>query len=585
MKKISDIVIDFLLSKNIKDVFTISGGGCIHLIDSLNKYQNTINTYCFHHEQALVMAAEGYYRQSNNLCANIVTTGPGGTNTITGLLGMWLDSIPGIIISGQVSRSQLSKGTGCRQIGDQEFDIVKLVSSITKYSVLINKPEDVLYELEKAYNICLDGRPGPVWIDIPLDIQGTVVDETSLKHFHHKNEYKNIEHDQISALLELISLSNKPLVITGNGICLSNTSDRLLKFLDKFNLPVVTGPHSGVDCIDNEYRHYMGRIGILGQLTSNTIVQESDLLICLGSRLPVKMTGYNIKAFSPNSKKVIIDIDENEINKHSFKIDLKIVRDLRTFFDTIDSIKIDNKYLKEKTEWINHIYKIRNDQIYSYPKHKNIKNYASFYELINQATNVWNKESIVTSNGSAHVITLQTYQLHSNQKLFTNVGCASMGYGLPASIGACIANKKTSTICIEGDGSIMMNLQDLQTIKHYDLPICIILINNDGYLSIKLTQESFFKGQEFASGPKNGVTLPKFKDMCQAFGIKYFSIKSNDEIISCLTEAKSYHNPCMIEVFTHPKERHEPKVGHKGIDNNGNIIPGSLTDMYISETF
>lgn len=583
MKKISDIVIDFLISKNIVDAFTISGGGCIHLIDSLRKVTDSISTYCFHHEQALAMAAEGYYRQSNKLCANIVTTGPGGTNTVTGLLGMWLDSIPGLFISGQVPTSQLSKGTGCRQIGDQEFNIVELVSSITKYSVIITKPEDILYELEKAYHISLEGRPGPVWVDIPLDIQGAMVDEDSIKKYVHNSNIPHIDNLQILSLLKMIRESNKPLVITGNGICLSGTSQKLLSFLKNLNLPVVTGPHSGLDCIDNTYENYMGRIGILGQLSSNRIVQEADLLICLGTRLPVKMTGYNTKEFSTESKKIVIDIDENEANKHPFNIDLKIIGDLRDFFDKIDDHNTFN--ISAKEDWLQYIHNIRSTQQYVYPKHKNIKNYASFYELISQATNIWDKETIVTSNGSAHVITLQTYQLHSEQRLFTNVGCASMGYGLPASIGACIANNKKPTICIEGDGSIMMNLQDLQTIKHHNLPITILLVNNDGYLSIKLSQESFFNGEEFASGPDNGVSTPSFKSICDAFGIRYISIKSNNEISTCLKEAQTYDTPCMVEVFTHPKERHEPKVTHKGVDKNGKIIPGSLIDMSISDTF
>lgn len=583
MKKISDIVIEFLISKHIQDVFTISGGGCIHLIDSLRKNNDTIKTYCFHHEQALSMAAEGYYRQSNKLCANIVTTGPGGTNTITGLLGMWLDSIPGLFISGQVPVSQMSEGTGCRQIGDQEFDIVKLVSSITKYAVTIKNPNNILYELEKAYRISLDGRPGPVWIDIPLDIQGAIVDETNISQYNAIIEDKNdIDDNDILSIMSLIEKSEKPLVITGNGICLSNTSQQLLEFLHKFGLPIVTGPHSGVDCIDNKYENYMGRIGILGQLSSNTIVQKSDLLICLGTRLPVKMTGYNFKEFAPNSKKIIVDIDINEINKHPFNIDLKIVGDLKVFFDKINARNIT---ISKKESWLNEIKNIRSNQQYVYPKHKNIKNYASFYELIHQAKDIWNKETIVTSNGSAHVITLQTYQLHSGQRLFTNVGCASMGYGIAASIGACIANDKKQTICIEGDGSIMMNIQDLQTIKHYNLPIIILLINNDGYLSIKLTQESFFKGEEFASGPENGVTTPNFQKVAEAFEFRYISIKSNDEIVTCLKNAQNYNSPCIVEVFTHPKERHEPKVTHKGIDDNGKIIPGSLTDMFISESF
>jgi acetolactate synthase-1/2/3 large subunit len=582
MKKISDIVIEFLIEKNITDAFTISGGGCIHLVDSLRTHSDKLNTYCFHHEQSIAMAAEGYYRQSNKLCANIVTTGPGGTNTITGLMGMWTDSIPGLFISGQVPRSQLSKNTGCRQIGDQEFDIVNLVKPITKYSTIILDPYDIYYELEKAYTISMSGRPGPVWIDIPLDIQGAIIDCDKCKRYTEEYIQKSITISDIEQFLTLLSNAEKPLVITGNGICLSNTSTKLLEFLNKYNLPIVTGPHSGIDCIDNNYKHYMGRIGILGQLTSNQIVQQSDLLICLGTRIPVKMTGYNTKEFSPNSKKIMVDIDHNEIKKHPFDIDLAIVSDLNVFFDSISN---DSRKIKTNIEWLSQINNIRKQQEYYHIKHKNIQNYASFYYLIHLAKEIWDTETIVTSNGSAHVITLQSYRLHTNQKLFTNVGCASMGYGLPSSIGACIAKNKSKTICIEGDGSIMMNLQELQTIKHHELPIVIIIINNQGYLSIKLTQESFFKGQEFASGPENGVSIPNIKSIANAFDIKYYSISDNSEIVDCLTAAKQYNKPCVIEVFTHPKERHEPKVTHRGIDKDGKIIPGSLTDMFISESF
>lgn len=581
MKKVSDIVIDFLIEKKITDAFTISGGGCIHLIDSLRKSKESITSYCFHHEQAIAMAAEGYYRQSNKLCANIVTTGPGGTNTITGLLGMWLDSIPGFFISGQVSRSQLSANTGCRQIGDQEFDIVKMVSSATKYAVTILNPEDILYELEKAYHISLNGRPGPVWIDIPLDIQGAFVKEESLKKYTNNNITNSIDPNQIEVIYNMIQKCQKPLVIIGNGICLSKTSKELLSFLKHLNLPVVTGPHSGVDCVDNTYENYMGRIGILGQLSSNKIVQEADLLICLGTRLPVKMTGYNTKEFSPSSKKIIIDIDRNEINKHQFNIDIKICGKLEEFFEIIKEYP----KIEAKQEWISYLKQVRSEQVYSYPKHKNLKDYVSFYELIEQASGIWKKETIVTSNGTAHVVTLQTYQLNSEQKLFTNVGCASMGFGLPASIGACIGNKLSPTICVEGDGSIMMNLQELQTIKHYNLPITIILINNDGYLSIKQTQESFFDGNEFASGPDSGVTFPNFKSLIESFNIAYMKISDNNEIRSMLKAAQEYNGPCVVEVFTHPREKHEPKVVHKGVDSNGRIIPGSLTNMFISEGF
>ena len=573
--KVSDVIINFLEKKKINTAFTISGGGCIHLIDSLRK--SKMEVICPHHEQAALMASEGYYRMTNKMSVNIVTTGPGGTNTITGLLGLWLDSIPSIIISGQVPSNQTSEGTGCRQIGDQEFDIISVVKPMTKYASMVTDANSILEELETAYQTALEGRPGPVWLDIPLDIQACDVDV----------EYQlqpNISYDSkqdLDYFQELINQSKKPLVIVGNGIRLSNTYSELNDFLTRTGIPVVTGPHSGVDAVDNTLEYYSGRIGILGQLTSNKIVQESDLLIVLGSRLPTKMTGYNINEFSPNSKKIFIDIDHYEIEKHKFNIDLSITTDLRTFFFNVNDLdfKLNIK------EWQSSVRDIRSKQQYFYPKHEYIKGYASFYYLINKAPQIFKQTPIVTSNGTAHVVTLQTYQLNKDQRLFTNVGCASMGYGLPASIGACMGNNKQDVICVEGDGSIMMNLQELETIKGYNLPIKIILINNDGYLSIKLSQEAFFNGAEFASSPSTGVTLPSFSKLADAFGLPYMSIKNNQEIETVLQDMMDCKGPCIVEVFTHPKERHEPKVTHKGIDENGKIIPGTLTDMFISDTF
>ena len=328
--KVSDYIINFFEEKGIDTAFTISGGGCIHLIDSLRK--SKINVVCPHHEQTALMASEGYFRMKNKIALNVVTTGPGGTNTLTGLLGLWLDSIPSVIISGQVATSQLSEGTGCRQIGDQEFDIIKVVKPMTKYAKIIKDKNDIKKELKRAYKIATTGRPGPVWLDIPLDIQSAKIDD-----------YTNLQ--------TLINESKKPLVVVGNGVRLSNSYDKLNLFLEKNNLPVVTGPHSGVDCVNNEYDYYCGRIGILGQITSNKIVQEADLLIILGSRIPVKMTGYNLKEFSPNSKKIYIDIDENEINKHSFEIDHKMVIDLNEFLST--ALTLDFKH--DIDDWLKYI--------------------------------------------------------------------------------------------------------------------------------------------------------------------------------------------------------------------------------------
>lgn len=576
--KVADLVIEFFEKKNIDTAFTISGGGCIHLIEALRK--SNMDVVCPHHEQSALMASEGYYRMSNKMALNVVTTGPGGTNTLTGLLGLWLDSIPSVIISGQVPTSQLSAGTGCRQIGDQEFDIISVVKPMTKYATIISNKDQILYELEKAYDIALSGRPGPVWIDIPLDIQGATVQVMDMPKY--TDSAKMVFSDGVlDEFASLLNQSKKPVVVVGNGIRLSNTYDQLNNFIRINNIPVVTGPHSGVDAVDNTLPSYCGRIGILGQLTSNKIIQEADLIIGLGTRLPVKMTGYNIDAFAPNSKKIFVDIDSNEISKHKFNVDLAIVADLRDFFESIKDYTFNHNI----EDWINYVKSVRSEQVYVYPKHKQLTDCASFYYLISKAPSIFKNTPIITSNGTAHVVTLQTYQLNKDQRLFTNVGCASMGYGLPAAIGACIANNKQKVICIEGDGSIMMNLQELETVVGYNLPIKIIIVNNDGYLSIKLSQEAFFDGNEFASSAKNGVTIPNYKKMADAFGICYHSIVSNDEIEDKLNVMMSTNEPCILEVFTHPKERHEPKVTHKGVGADGKIIPGTLTDMFISDTF
>jgi len=576
--KVSDLVIKFLEDKNITNVFTVSGGGSMHLVDSLGK-ANKLKYVCVHHEQVAAMAVEGFARLKESIGAAIVTTGPGGTNTLTGVLGCWLDSIPSIFISGQVNLSHTSEGTGCRQIGDQEFDIVSTVKTMTKYAVMVKDKNDILYELEKAYEIATTGRPGPVWIDIPLDIQGADVNMSDLKSY--LPTYKKIipTSDQLNEFYTLLNNSKKPLFVVGNGIRLSNSYELFNNLLKTTNIPALTGVHSGVDCIDNTYEYYAGRIGILGQITSNTIVQEADLLIVIGSRLNVKMTGYNIPGFAPNAKKVFIDIDPNEINKHNFKIDLSIISDIDQF---LTNIKINNLKIDE---WRKFVKQERTKQIYFYPKHSEMKGYVSAYYFSHKLKNYATNLPIITSDGSAHVVTLQTFNLKKDQRLFTNVGCASMGYGLPASIGASFVDLNQDIICIEGDGSLQMNIQELQTLVHYNLPIKLFVINNDGYLSIKITQENFFNNREVAAGKNSGVSFPNLKKLCKAYGLTYINVTHNNQLDNKLKQVFNTKGPVVCELFSHPREKHEPKVTHKGIGSDGKIIPGQLTDMFISESF
>jgi acetolactate synthase-1/2/3 large subunit len=574
--KVSDLVIKFLEDKNISHVFTVSGGGSMHLIDSLGQ-SNKLKFVCTHHEQVAAMAVEGFARLKEGVGAAIVTTGPGGTNTLTGVLGCWLDSIPSLFISGQVNLSHISEGTGCRQIGDQEFDIVSTAKTMTKYAVMVKDKNDVLYELEKAYDLATSGRPGPVWIDIPLDIQGATVEISELKTYTSTNTKPKPSEIELEVFYDLLKQSKKPLFVAGNGVRLSNSYELFNSILKQTNIPALTGVHSGVDCIDNTYDYYAGRIGILGQITSNTIVQEADLLIVVGSRLNIKMTGYNIPGFAPNAKKIFIDIDTNEIKKHNIKIDLSINSDLNEF---LKSLKIDDL---EINEWRNYVKHERSKQIYFYPKHSEMKDYASAYYFSHKLKDYAGNLPIITSDGSAHVVTLQTYNLKKDQRLFTNVGCASMGYGLPAAIGASFVDG--DVICIEGDGSLQMNIQEFQTMVHYQLPLKLFVINNDGYLSIKITQESFFNGREVAAGKNSGVSFPNLKKVCEAYGLPYISVTDNSELDEKLKQTFEIKGPVVCELFTYPYEKHEPKIMHKGIGPDGKIIPGQLTDMFISDTF
>lgn len=581
MIKVSDYIIKFLELKNVTHVFTVSGGGCIHLIDSLKK-SNVINTICMHHEQSATMAAEGYARLKKTIGVSIVTTGPGGINALNGVFGCWTDSIPSMIISGQVSLNQTIGNTGCRQIGDQEYSIIEAAKTMTKYAVMITDKNDILYHLEKAYYETISGRPGPVWIDIPLDIQSAIIEETNLIGYIPDIKNKLVDDDIINNIVELLSKSKKPLIVVGNGIKVSNSEQILLQLLEKTNIPIMTNCHSAIDVVNESYKYYCGRYGILGQRSSNNIIQECDLLLALGTRLTIKTTGYDVHKFAKNAFKIVIDIDNNEIEKHKFKIDKKLNIDVYNFL-----YQLNNKNISMSiSDWQSYCNKIRNEDVFVFKKHYELQNFTSMYVFVEKLNNIIPENCpIVTSNGAAHVVPHQSIRLKKNQKMFTNVGCASMGYGLPASIGACFAIGKHPVVCFEGDGSIMMNLQELQTISHFKLPIKLFIINNDGYLSIKQTQNLFFNKQYHCSGKESGVSFPEFEKIAYAFNIPYCVIKNNSNIDDQLKYVFELTGPVFCEIISHPKEYFEPKVIPMGTDENGKIIPGELTNMFISEKF
>lgn len=569
--KLSDYVIKFLHDNyDVDTIFTLSGGGCIHLIDSLGKSED-VNYIATHHEQAAAIAAEGYARKKNKLGACLVTSGPGGTNALTGTLCSYLDSIPVIVISGQVNKPLTTNFTNLnlRQLGDQEFDIVKTAKTMTKYAIQVNDPEEIRYNLEKACYLATNGRPGPVWIDIPLDIQSAQINPEKLKSFTPDVIDCEIDKQNLISIVDRWNRAKKPLLIAGNGVRLSGANDSLLELLDKTNIPVITAVN-GNDIVNESYPHYFGRFGTHAQICANKLINEADFILSIGSRLYIRQIGYNFDDFGKNAYKVAVDIDQNELDKPTLRLDKKVCEDAKKFIDSLNEIFIN----KCSEDWLTYCETFRSPKVLD--KHRNKTEFVSNYFLIEKISELLpQKYDIVTSDGSANVITMQVVELKNNQRLITNTGCAPMGYGLPCAIG--VASTGQETLCIEGDGSLHLNIHELQTMMHNKLPIKLLLLNNDGYLSIKVTQKSFFNGHYVASEKSSGVSFPDFMKIAEAYNIPYFEIKTNKDINQVLKSFLDFEGPCLCQVFTDPNEIFEPRVVAK-MDENGKFIPGRLSE-------
>jgi len=572
--RLSDYVIQFLRdSYKVDTFFTLSGGGCIFLMDSLGTIKN-IKYIANHHEQASAIAAEGYARMHNKMGCCIVTSGPGGTNTLTGVLCSWLDSIPMIIISGQVNKEMTTNYTNLplRQLGDQEFNIIDSVKNMTKYAVQVNDPKTIRYHLERACFEATTGRPGPVWLDLPLNTQSLDINPEELESFIPENKTPTPTNEDIDHIIEKINNSKKPLIVVGNGVRLSGGIEELKEFLNKTNIPVITAVN-GNDIVNEDYINYAGRFGTHAQICANNLLDECDFLLTIGSRLYIRQTGYNFKSFAKNAYKIYTDIDSNELNKPSLFPDYKITTDAKILLN-----KLNQKLINPPPQdWQNHIQNKFLNNITVLDKHRNKINTVSNYYFIEKLNNhLTENDHIITSDGSANVVTMQVLKLKGKQRLITNTGCAPMGYGLPASIGA--SSNNTRVICLEGDGSLHLNIHELQTMKHNNLPIKLIILNNNGYLSIKLTQKFLFKGKYVASEESSGVTFPDFKKISKAYDLPYFSIKNHDDIDLVLKKFLKNDKPSILEVFTDENESHEPRV-IPVLDENRNFIPGKLSNI------
>ena len=579
--KVSNYISQFLTEHGIDTAFMVTGGGAMHLNDALG-HQTGLTCYYNHHEQACAIAAESYARVTNKIAAVCVTTGPGGTNALTGVLGGWLDSIPMLIISGQVRYDTTARSTGLplRAVGDQEFDICKAVESMTKYCEMIIDPNKIRYALEKALYLAVSGRPGPCWLDIPLNVQGGYIETDELEGYEEASrENKEILSEADWALLiNHLKQSKRPVINAGNGIRIADAYPEFQTLVKTLNIPVVTGWDS-IDLMADEEPLYVGRAGIMGDRAGNFAVQNSDLFLSLGSRLSIRQVGYNHEAWAREAYTIVVDIDPYELQKPTIRVNLPVCADVKCFMkELLKRVNKEDNF--SKAEWNTTCLNWKKKYPVIQKKHYEDTDKTNVYAFIGKLSKLLPQDYItVVGNGSACVVGSHGYEIKKGQRFIINSGAASMGYDLPAAIGACIANGKKELVCISGDGSIQMNLQELQTIITNQLPIKIFIINNEGYHSIRQTQTNFF-GEPFVGiGPdSHDLSFPSMEKLAWAYGYPYAACHSNQELDETLKKVFATSGYMICEVFVGKKQKFEPKSGTKQLPD-GTLVSAPLEDL------
>ena len=576
--RLADFVIKFLEEKKIDTVFTVSGGGSIFLCDALYKSKKLKYISC-HHEQAVAYATESYSRARNKPGAAIVTTGPGGTNCASGVACCWIDSVPAIFISGQVFLNQTIGNSGLRQVGVQEFDIVNMVKSITKYAVIIRKPNEIKYHLEKAYNICTEGRPGPVWIDIPANIQNAKINPKKLINYKPPIKIKksSILDKKIKKIAKLFLKYNRPMFHIGHGVKISKGQKYIRKIVDKYKIPFALTWNAS-DLIESNHPSYVGKPGAFAERGSNFIIQNCNLYISVGTRLPFMVTGYNSKDFARKAKKVMVDIDENEVKNSKVELYEKVNCDA-TYF-----LKILLKYLPTKIKlsksWLEYCKNIRKKYPIVLEKFKSQKKFVNSYYFIDLLSDILNsRDIIVTDMGLSFVGTHPAFKVKRGQKLYTNSGHAPMGWGLPAAVGACYASKKRRIICLVGEGGLQMNIQELATIMHNKLPIKIFIYNNGGYLTIKQTQQLGFGSRIMGSNSNSGISFPDYRKIAQSHKIKYMKIVNNKNLKKKINKILIGNKPMICELMLDHNQEQMPKAINRRMPG-GKSVATKYEDMY-----
>lgn len=658
-KKVAQVIADFLVDKGVTDMFTITGGGAMHLNDAFG-HKEGLHCVYNHHEQACAIAAEGYARYTGNIAGVCVTSGPGGTNAITGVLGGWQDSVNMFVVSGQVKRETTVRATDVklRQLGDQEFDITKCVDMMCKYAHMVWEPESIMYHLEKAWYLCNTGRKGPVWLDIPLDVQAAPVDVDKLtEHFdpvkegYEAAELPNYDESLTPVILDKIKNAKRPLIFAGTGINLANAKPEFVKLVNELKIPVVTAWNTH-DLLNADSELDAGRPGTVGNRAGNFAVQTCDFLLVLGSRLNIRLSSYNYKDFAAQAERIIVDIDEKELHKPTVTPTLGVHADVKDFMTSLYKLVCDKKsqgesltdIVGDNSAWLAHATGLNkkypacctNYYEKDYPINHYVFNEKLFKDYLSAG------DAVICGNGAACVVTFQSCYVKDDQRIYTNSGCAAMGYGFPAAIGVAVArehlqqelaagtmaetdnkaavealiekateagfsavdceeiitkgavaynktalsavlrslDKKPRTICIDGDGSFQMNIQELQTVVRNNLNLKIIIINNNGYHSIRQTQTNLFKGQPYVGiSEQSGVSFPDLSKLAPAYGLPYFRVTSISDMDEAMKGFLATEGPALLEAIVDETQNFEPKLSSKVLPD-GRIVSPPQDDMF-----